>query len=156
VTPLGTSSAGTKRRQPACLPPEGCNCTEGRYRRANHRVENDLYGGILKPRRGGEKLALKKYTDDAKPHAFSTWCTLMPRSKPADGVAVALNDQQQESAAMGRCTKSPHLQHLACAADAEFSWSEALGSDQRFHFDHTYVVGVETSAKFDGAPILAG
>ena len=123
-------------------------------------VENDLYrvefsnrGAVVK------SWQLKKYTDDSKPPRILD--LVHPDAAQQTGgwpFAVALNDQQQESAANGALYQiSTPASTLHAPADAEFSWSDGhLEITKRFHFDHTYVVGVETSAKFDGAPILAG
>src|SRR6267154_11833 len=123
-------------------------------------VENDLYrvefsnrGAVVK------SWQLKKYMDDAKPPRILD--LVHPDAAQQTGgwpFAVALNDEKQESAANGALYQiSTTASTLHAPADAEFSWSDGhLEITKRFHFDHTYVVGVETSAKFDGAPILAG
>ena len=122
-------------------------------------VENDLYrvefsnrGAVVK------SWQLKKYTDDAKPPRILD--LVHPDAAQQTGgwpFAVALNDEQQESAANGALYQvSTPASTLHAPADAEFTWSDGhLEVSKRFHFDHTYVVRVETSAKFDGAPILA-
>jgi len=123
-------------------------------------VENDLYrvefsnrGAVVK------SWQLKKYMDDAKPPRVLD--LVHPDAAQQTGgwpFAVALNDEQQESAANGALYQiSTPASTLHAPADAEFSWSDGhLEVTKRFHFDHTYVVRVETSAKFDGVPILAG
>jgi YidC/Oxa1 family membrane protein insertase len=123
-------------------------------------VENDLYrvefsnrGAVVKSWR------LKKYTDDAKPPRILD--LVHPEAAQQTGgwpFAVALNDEQQESAANSALYQiSTPASTLHAPADAEFSWSDGhLEVTKRFHFDHTYVVRVETSVKFDGAPIPAG
>jgi len=71
--------------------------------------------------------------------------------------AVALNDEQHESAANGALYQISRLPARCVRLPMRNSVERRhLEVTKRFHFDHTYVVGVETSAKFDGAPILAG
>lgn len=123
-------------------------------------VENDLYrvefsnrGAVVK------SWQLKKYTDDAKPPRILD--LVHPDAAQQTGgwpFAVALNDEQQESAANGALYRiSTPASTLHAPADAEFSWSDGhLEISKHFHFDHTYVVRVDTSVKFDGAPIPAG
>jgi YidC/Oxa1 family membrane protein insertase len=123
-------------------------------------VENDLYrvefsnrGAVVK------SWQLKKYMDDAKPPRILD--LVHPDTAKQTGgwpFAVALNDPQQETAANGALYQvSTPASTLHAPADAEFSWSDGhLEVTKRFHFDHTYVVRVETTAKFNGAPIVAG
>ena len=123
-------------------------------------VENDLYrvefsnrGAVVK------SWQLKKYTDDAKPPRILD--LVHPDAAQQTGgwpFAVALNDEQQESAANSALYQiSTSASTLHAPADAEFSWSDGhLEVTKRLHFDHTYVVRVETSAKFNGAPEAIG
>jgi len=123
-------------------------------------VENDFYrvefsnrGAVVK------SWQLKKYTDDSKPPRILD--LVHPDAAQQTGgwpFAVALNDEQQESAANGALYQiSTSASTLHAPADAEFSWSDGhLEVTKHFHFDHTYVVRVETSAKFNGAPVVAG
>ena len=123
-------------------------------------VENDLYrvefsnrGAVVK------SWQLKKYTDDSKPPRILD--LVHPDAAQQTGgwpFALALNDEQQESAANGALYQiSTPAATLHAPADAEFRWSDGhLEVSKRFHFDHTYVVRVEISAKYDGTPILAG
>jgi len=123
-------------------------------------VENDLYrvefsnrGAVVK------SWQLKKYTDDSKPPRILD--LVHPDAAQQTGgwpFAVALNDEQQESAANSALYQiSTPASTLHAPADAEFSWSDGhLEVTKRFHFDHTYVVRVETSVRFNGAPVVAG
>ncbi len=123
-------------------------------------VENDLYrvefsnhGAVVK------SWQLKKYTDDAKPPRVLD--LVHPDAAQQTGgwpLALALDDDQLETAANnGLYQISSAAQTLHAPADAEFSWSDGhLEVTKRFHFDHTYVVKVETSVTFNGAPITAG
>jgi YidC/Oxa1 family membrane protein insertase len=123
-------------------------------------VENDLYrvefsnhGAVVKG------WQLKKYTDDAKPPRVLD--LVHPDAAQQTGgwpLGLALDDEQLETAANnGLYQISSAAQTLHAPADAEFSWSDGhLEVTKRFHFDHTYVVKVETSVTFNGAPITAG
>jgi YidC/Oxa1 family membrane protein insertase len=123
-------------------------------------VENDLYrvefsnrGAVVK------SWQLKKYTDDSKPPRILDLVHADAAQQTGGWpFAVALNDEQQESAANSALYQvSTPATNLHAPADAEFSWSDGhLEVTKRFHFDHTYVVRVETSVKFNGAPIVAG
>jgi YidC/Oxa1 family membrane protein insertase len=123
-------------------------------------VENDLYrvefsnhGGVVK------SWQLKHYTDDSKPPRVLD--VVHPEAAAQTGgwpFAVVLDDAQLESAANdGLYQISSPASSLSAPADVEFSWSDGhLEVTKRFHFDHTYVVRAETSAKLNGAPITAG
>jgi YidC/Oxa1 family membrane protein insertase len=123
-------------------------------------VENDLYrvefsnrGAVVK------SWQLKKYTDDSKPPRILDLVHAQAAEQTGGWpFAVALNDEQQESAANSALYQvSTPASNLHAPADAEFSWSDGhLEVTKHFHFDHTYVVRVETSAKFNGAPMVAG
>jgi YidC/Oxa1 family membrane protein insertase len=123
-------------------------------------VENDLYhvefsnrGTVVK------SWQLKRYLDDSKPQRILD--LVHPLAAEQTGgwpFALVLDDQQLESAANGGLYQiSSPASSLNAPADVEFSWSDGhLEITKRFHFDHTYVVRVETSAKLDGAPVKVG
>ena len=138
----------------AAIPPKGD--TQERtivVENALYRVEFSNRGAVVK------SWQLKKYTDDAKPPRILD--LVHPDAAQQTGgwpFAVALNDEQQESAANSALYQiSTPASTLHAPADAEFSWSDGhLEVTKRFHFDHTYVVRAETSVKFNGAPEAAG
>jgi YidC/Oxa1 family membrane protein insertase len=123
-------------------------------------VENDLYrvefsnrGAVVKSWR------LKKYMDDSKPQRVLD--VVHPDAAQQTGgwpFALVLDDEEIQSAAnSGLYQISSPASTLQAPADAEFSWSDGhLEVTKHFHFDHTYVVHVETSVKMDGAPVAAG
>src|SRR5206468_12648670 len=123
-------------------------------------VENNLYRVEISNRGAVVKSwQLKGYLDDAKPQRVLD--VVHPEASQQTGgwpFAVILDDEQLQNAANGGLYQaSTSASTLNAPADAEFSWSDGhLEITKRFHFDHTYVVSVETAAKFDGAPILAG
>ena len=123
-------------------------------------VENGLYrvefsnrGAVVK------SWQLKNYKDDNKPQRILD-VVHAPAAEQTGGwpFAVALNDEALETAAnSGLYQISSSASSLNAPADVEFSWSDGhLEITKRFHFDHTYVVRVETSAKLNGAAIPAG
>ncbi len=122
-------------------------------------VENDLYrvefsnhGAVVK------SWQLKKYLDDAKPQRVLD--VVHPEAaQQTDGwpFALVLDDDQLTSAVNnGLYQVSSPANSLNAPADLEFSWSDGhVEVTKHFHFDHTYVVRVETSAKLNGAPVTA-
>jgi YidC/Oxa1 family membrane protein insertase len=123
-------------------------------------VENDLYrvefsnrGAVVK------SWQLKHYLDDSKPPRILD-VVHQEAAEQTGGwpLAVALDDEQLETAAnTGLYQISTPAGNLNAPADAEFSWSDGhLEITKRLHFDHSYVVRVETSAKVNGAQIHAG
>jgi YidC/Oxa1 family membrane protein insertase len=117
-------------------------------------VENDLYrvefsnrGAVVK------SWQLKHYTDDSKPPRILD--LVHPEAAQQTGgwpFAVALNDQEQESAANSALYRiSTPATTLQAPADVEFSWSDGhLEVTKRFHFDHTYVARVDTTSWLGG------
>jgi YidC/Oxa1 family membrane protein insertase len=123
-------------------------------------VENELYrvefsnrGAVVK------SWQLKKYMDDSKPQ------------KPLDVVhaqaahyeggwpfSLAMNDAQMEKAAnTGLYKVSSNESTLSAPADLTFTWSDGhLEIIKTFHFDHSYVVNIDTTSKYNGTPVLAG
>ena len=123
-------------------------------------VENDLYrvqfsnrGAVVK------SWQLKKYKDDSKPQHILD--VVHPQAAEQTGgwpFAVALDDPEMEKEAnAGLYQLLSPASTLQAPASAQFMWSNGhLEITKTFHFDHTYVVRVETSAKLNGAPITAG
>ncbi len=123
-------------------------------------IENDLYRVEMSNRGAVVKSwQLKKYKDDAKPQRVLD--VVHPEVSQQTGgwpFSIVLDDEQLQNAAnAGLYQVSSAESRLQAPADAEFTWSDGhLEVTKRFHFDHTYVVRVETSAKLNGRPITAG
>ncbi len=142
-------------------------------------VENGLYrvefsnrGAVVK------SWQLKGYLDDSKPQRILDVVHAQAAEQTGGWpFALVLDDPELETAAngglykvkvsyailignspsTGNTPKASPTDTVNAPADAEFSWSNGhLEITKRFHFDHTYVVRVETSAKLNGAPITAG
>ncbi len=123
-------------------------------------VENDLYrvefsnrGAVVK------SWQLKKYKDDSNPP--QTLDLVHPKVSEQTGgwpMAVVLDNADWEKAANGGLYETSAASgNLRAPADLEFSWSDGhLAVTKRFHFDHTYVVRIETSVTVDGKPVHAG
>jgi YidC/Oxa1 family membrane protein insertase len=123
-------------------------------------VENNLYRVEISNRGAVVRSwQLKQYRDDAKPPRVLD--VVHPDTAQQTGgwpFSLVLDDEQLESAAnTGLYQVSTAGDVLRAPTDTEFAWSDGhLEIIKRFHFDHTYVVRVETTARLNGAPILAG
>jgi YidC/Oxa1 family membrane protein insertase len=118
-----------------------------------YRVEFSNHGAVVK------SWQLKKYLDDAKPQKVLD--VVHPEAAQQTGgwpFALVLDDSQLESAVNGGLYQiSSPANSLNAPADLDFSWSDGhLEVTKHFHFDHTYVVRVETSVKLNGVPVTAG
>src|SRR6184192_1975071 len=123
-------------------------------------IENNLYqveisnqGAVV------ESWKLKRYLDDAKPQRVLD--VVHPEASQQTGgwpFSLVLDDEQLQNAANGGLYQiSADGTNLPAPADVDLTWSDGhLEVMKRFHFDHTYVVRVETSVKFNGNPIKAG
>src|SRR5689334_23857604 len=140
-------------------------------------IENNLYhveisnqGAVVK------SWKLKKYLDDAKPQRVLD--LVHPETSQQTGgwpFALILDDEQLQNAANGGLyrawapepgasakTQSQNYavlppNPLNAPINLQFVWSDGhLEVTKRFHFDHSYVVRVETSVKLNGSPIKAG
>ncbi len=123
-------------------------------------VENALYRVVFSNRGAVVKSwQLKKYRDDAKPPR--TLDLVHPDSSEMTGgwpLSMVFDDPQQEKAANSGLYKvSSDSTSLNAPADVTFTWSDGhLEISKKFHFDHSYVVNVETTANYNGSPVLAG
>ena len=123
-------------------------------------VENDLYrvefsnrGAVVK------SWQLKKYQDDNKPPR--TLDVVHPQVSEQTGgwpMAVVLDNEDWEKAAnSGLYEANATGGQLHAPTDLEFSWSDGhVAVTKRFHFDHTYVVRIDTAVTVDGKPVRAG
>jgi YidC/Oxa1 family membrane protein insertase len=123
-------------------------------------IENDLYRVEISNRGAVVKSwQLKKYLDDSKPQRVLD--VVHPKTSEQTGgwpFSLTLDDPQMEGAANGALYQvSSGSNSLTAPTDAEFSWSDGrLEVTKHFYFDHTYVVRVETSVKYNGMPVTAG
>ena len=140
-------------------------------------VENGLYRVEISNRGGVVKSwQLKKYMDDSKPQRVLD--VVHPQAAEQVGgwpFALVLDDQQLETQANSALYVAgiPHLgapqrdipgyvagvqdSPLQAPAELQLTWSDGhLEVTKNFQFDHSYVVRVETTVKFNGTPIKAG
>jgi len=123
-------------------------------------VENTLYRVEISNRGAVVKSwQLRNYKDDAKPQRVLD--VVHPDASQQTGgwpFSVVLDDEQLQNAANGGLYQiSTDGSNLHAPADVDLTWSDGhLEVTKHFHFDHTYVVRVETSVKFNGNPIKAG
>jgi YidC/Oxa1 family membrane protein insertase len=123
-------------------------------------VENKLYrvefsnrGAVVK------SWQLKAYKDDAKPPQVLD--VVHPAASAETGgwpFALVFDDPQLGNLANSGLYKvSTDAKSLDAPADVTFTWSDGhLQVVKKFHFDHSYIVDVETSVTNNGNPVLAG
>ena len=123
-------------------------------------IENSLYRVEISNRGAVVKSwQLKNYKDDAKPQRVLD--VVHPDASQQTGgwpFALVLDDEQLQNAAnTGLYQISSDSTNLQAPADVVLTWSDGhLEVTKHFHFDHTYVVRVETSVKVNGNPIKTG
>jgi YidC/Oxa1 family membrane protein insertase len=120
---------------------------------ALYRVEFSNRGAVVK------SWQLKKYKDDAKPQR--TLDLVHPASAAQTGgwpLSMVIDDPQLEKAAnTGLYKISSDSAALSAPADLTFTWSDGrMEVTKKFHFDHSYVVNVETTTTYNSAHLLAG
>ena len=123
-------------------------------------VENTLYRVEISNRGAVVKSwQLKDYKDDAKPQRVLD-VVHAEASQQTGGwpFSIVLDDEQLQNAAnTGLFQIASDSTSLHAPADVGLAWSDGhLEVTKHFKFDHTYVVRVETSVKFNGKPITAG
>ncbi len=123
-------------------------------------IENSLYRVEISNRGAVVKSwQLKNYKDDAKPQRVLD--VVHPEASQQTGgwpFSLVLDDGQLQSAANGGLYQvSTAESTLTAPAEAEFTWSDGhLEVTKHFHFDHSYVVRIDTTARLEGKPLLAG
>jgi YidC/Oxa1 family membrane protein insertase len=160
--PNSTTPSSTPQAKAAAVPPAATAAIPPRADSQERAIviENDLYRVEISNRGAVVKSwQLKKYLDDSKPQRVLD--VVHPEASKQTGgwpFSLAMDDAQMEAAAnSGLYQVSSTSSSLSAPADAEFSWSDGrLEVTKHFYFDHTYVVRVETSVKYNGAPVTAG
>ncbi len=123
-------------------------------------VENGLYrvefsnrGAVVK------SWQLKKYKDDSKPPR--TLDLIHENSAKLTGgwpFSLLFDDPQLEKAANTNLyTISTDNTSLDAPAEVTFTWSDGhLEVVKKFHFDHSYIVNIETTTNYNGSHVQAG
>lgn len=161
------NSAAPPPTSPGAAPGAAANTSVAQKTDSQERtivIENDLYRVEISNRGAVVKSwQLKKYLDDSKPQQVLD--VVHPKTSQQTGgwpFSLTIDDPQMEAAANNSLYQvsspaSPANVTLSAPADVEFSWSDGrLEVTKHFYFDHTYVVRVETSVKYNGAPVTAG
>jgi len=120
---------------------------------ALYRVEFSNRGAVVK------SWQLKKYKDDSKPQKpLDLVHSQAAQQTGAWPFSLSMNDPQMEKAANSGLYKvSGNAANLTAPAELTFAWSDGhLEITKTFHFDHSYVVNVDTTSKYNGTPVLAG
>ena len=156
----GNTTAPPSSTAAMAAPPPAKVAAKGESQERTITVENDLYRVVFSNRGGVVKSwQLKKYLDDAKPQRVLD-VVHQDAAEQTGGwpFALVLDDDQSTSAVNnGLYQVSSPATTLNAPADLEFSWSDGhLEVTKRLHFDHSYVVQAETSAKLNGTPVVAG
>src|SRR5437870_11190178 len=120
---------------------------------ALYRVEISNRGAVVK------SWQLKNYKDDAKPQRVLD--VVHPEASQQTGgwpFSLVLDDEQLKNAANGGLYQlSSPATALEAPGEVALNWSDGhLEVAKHFKFAHSYVVGVETSVKFNGRPMTAG
>ena len=120
---------------------------------ALYRVEFSNRGAVVK------SWQLKKYKDDSKPQKILD--LVHPKAAADTGgwpFSMVIDDPQLEKAANSGLYKlSGDSIFLTAPADLIFSWSDGhLEVTKKFHFDHAYVLNVETSVTYNGTRLHGG
>jgi YidC/Oxa1 family membrane protein insertase len=155
-----TASPTQASASPATMAPAANIPVKGDSQERTIVVENTLYRVEISNRGAVVKSwQLKNYKDDAKPQRVLD-VVHQEASQQTGGwpFSVILDDEQLQNAANGGLFQiSSPATTLQAPADVELTWSDGhLEVTKHFKFDHSYVVRVETSVKFNGHPITAG
>jgi len=120
---------------------------------ALYRVEFSNRGAVVK------SWQLKKYKDDSKPQKILD--LVHPNAAADTGgwpFSMVIDDPQLEKAANSGLYKvSGDSASLTAPTDLTFSWSDGhLEVTKKFHFDHSYVLSIETSVTDNGTSLHGG
>ncbi|HWZ24312.1 MAG TPA: membrane protein insertase YidC, partial [Verrucomicrobiae bacterium] len=122
-----------------------------------YRVEISNRGAVVK------SWQLSKYMDDNKPQRVLD--VVHPEAAQQIGgwpFSLVLDNTDLEKTANNGLFKlvsgnAGNANPISVPADLQFSWSDGhLEITKHFHFDNTYVVHVDATAKLDGKPIQSG
>ena len=152
-TPSKTPSSVSTAAIPSAPPTEDTKERTIVVENALYRVEFSNRGAVVK------SWQLKKYKDDSKPQKILD--LVHPKAAADTGgwpFSVVIDDPQLEKAANSGLYKvSGDAASLTAPADLAFTWSDGhLEVTKKFHFDHSYVLNVETSVTYNGTRLQGG
>lgn len=152
-TPSTTPSAVSAAAPRAALPTEDTQERTIVVENALYRVEFSNRGAVLK------SWQLKQYTDDSKPQKILD--LVHPKAAAETGgwpFSMVIDDPLLEKAANSGLYKiSGDSASLTAPADLAFTWSDGhLEVTKKFHFDHSYVLTVETAVTYNGTRMHGG
>jgi YidC/Oxa1 family membrane protein insertase len=152
-TPSAAPSTVSTAAIPSAPPTEDTKERTIVVENALYRVEFSNRGAVVK------SWQLKKYTDDSKPQKILD--LVHPKASADTGgwpFSMVIDDPRLEKAANSGLYKvSGDAASLTAPADLVFTWSDGhLEVIKKFHFDHSYVLTVETSVTHNGTRLQGG
>jgi YidC/Oxa1 family membrane protein insertase len=165
ATPGTSSTTASSGKNPSTLKPASTVITPVSDSQENstvvqsnlYRVEISNRGAVVK------SWQLNKYTDDNKPPRVLD--VVHPEAAQQIGgwpFALVLDNADLEKTANNGLFKlvsgnAGSANPISAPADVQFSWSDGhLEITKHYHFDNSYVVRVDVTAKLDGKPIQSG
>jgi len=153
LIPSTTPSTVSTPAPPAALRTEDTQERTIVVENALYRVEFSNRGAVVK------SWQLKKYKDDAKPQRTLDLVHAESAAKTGGWpFSLVFEDPRLEKAAnTGLYKIASDSASLEAPTDLTFKWSDGhLEVIKKFHFDHSYIVGVEATTSYNGAHVLAG
>jgi YidC/Oxa1 family membrane protein insertase len=159
------STAASSGKNPSTLKPVSAPITAiSDSQESSTVVQSDLYRVEISNRGAVVKSwQLNKYMDDNKPQRVLD--VVHPEAAQQIGgwpFSLVLDNAELEKTANNGLFKlvsgnAGNGNPISAPADLQFSWSDGhLEITKHFHFDNSYVVRVDVTAKLDGKPIEAG
>jgi YidC/Oxa1 family membrane protein insertase len=165
VAPGRTSTAAASGKNSSTIKPVSAPVTAvSDSQESSTVIESDLYRVEISNRGALVKSwQLSKYMDDNKPQRVLD--VVHPEAAQQIGgwpFSLVLDNADLEKTANNGLFKlvsgnAGNTNPISAPADVQFSWSDGhLEITKHFHFDNSYVVRVDVTAKLDGKPITAG
>ena len=165
ATPGATSTAAPSAKNPptAAVTPISARSISDSQENTTV-IQSDLYRVEISNRGAVVKSwQLSKYMDDNKPQRVLD--VVHPEASQQIGgwpFSLVLDNAELEKTANNGLFKlvsgnAGNANPVTAPTDVQFSWSDGhLEITKHFHFDHSYVVRVDVTAKLDGNPVGAG
>jgi len=160
-----TSTPASSGKKPSTLKPVSTAITPvSDSQESSIVIQDDLYRVEISNRGAVVKSwQLNKYMDDNKPSRVLD--VVHPEASQQIGAwpfSLVLDNADLEKTANNGLFKlvsgnTGNANPISAPADVQFSWSDGhLEITKHYHFDHSYVVRVDVTAKLDGKPIQSG